>query len=56
MEEGIAEGVEAARKKEEFVRVVSKQAREEYAERKGSLKKHWKPNGDDGDKEEGDKK
>lgn len=48
VEQGIVEVVEEARKKEEFVRVVSKQAREEYEQRRGA-RKQWKPNGDDAD-------
>ena len=53
VEQGILDVVEEARKKEEFVRVVSKQARDEYAQRRGGQKKQWKPEGDDdsGDKQ-----
>ena len=51
IEQGIVEVVEEKRRKEEFVRVVSKQAREEYAQRRGGPKE-WKPEGDgEGDKD-----
>jgi len=53
VDQGILEVAEERRKKEEFVRVVSKQAREEYAQRRGGQKQQWKPEGEqaDGDKE-----
>ena len=46
LEQGIVDVVEERKNKAEFLRVVSKQARDEYEQRRGK-KVEWKPEGED---------